>query len=205
MRSIILCFLLCFLLGCANPHITRAPDITEPDVRVSHGIPTLFEDVEYHRWTKNRVAELLDRFPQIHQWLRRVIITVNIKGGVSGWCDWGSREILIKHQMSWVSMRSVLYHEIAHALQRTSLTEEQLKKWVVLAAIDLDEIGLEDFTGKNWIRLKKAKSFPTTYATKDIWEYMAEHFEEFMNNRGRHQLMYPEENALIIECGWEPK
>lgn len=102
-------------------------------------------------------------------------------------------------------MRSTLWHEIAHALQKTNLTEAQLKKWITLAVDDLDRIGLEDFTRTKWKHLKSADGFPTTYATKDVWEYMAEHFEAFMDHRQRHKDMYPEENALIIECGWEPK
>lgn len=197
-------FITCFLLAsCANPHLQEAPDITLPAPTVSHNIRIEFKNCRYRSWLKNRIAAELDRFPEIHDWLEKVIITNVSREGVLGYCDWYTHEITLDDR-SWKAIKNTLWHEIGHALQKTSLTDKQLYEWCEIAAKRMDTAGLKDWTKKKWESRVLYHGFPTPYSTKNIWEYMSEHFEYFMKNRDGHKDMYPEEHALIIKCGWAP-
>lgn len=188
--------------GCANPHINNARDITLPPAVVSHKIPVIFEDVEYDIAIRDMIAIELDRFPQAHDHITKVIVKKDLGDGYNGFYYRNGKIVLLHQNIE--TMRAVLWHEIGHALQET-MGEDEIWAWCEIAAVRLGDSKIEDWMRDKWSDLHAHTHFPSKYATKNLFEFISEHFEMFMVNPHRHKYYFPEEHALIIKLGWSPK
>jgi len=182
-------------IGCASNEYSRIPIAVDYErVVLRNNIPVETEGaVVLSEETRKRISVQLDRFPTSHDHIKKVVVTDRFTDTTLGMY---SRKVIYLRHMEYAAMEQVLWHEIAHALSE-NLTDDQYDEWDELLQKRLRLSGLSDMQGEKWGEKSMYAGFPSSYSTKDIWEYIAEHVMYHTMNTSHHNHRWPEEADLI--------
>ena len=183
------------MFGC----VSGVPYQPSKPINVSHRISVIIlKDVEISKELLRRIILELDRFPQSHNMINRVVLYNGLDGDVTGYYRYATKTIAIDASRGEYEIIKTLWHEIGHALTR-DLDLEEWGEWYGIYKERLKQEGLNKPTRENWDNIGRPLYFPSAYSTYSIGEFIAEHIKYYMNSPKRHKIFYPKENKLILK------